>query len=149
MNTVKELVYLQHVVVYQILKMKKAQISVEILFAIGFALFIFIILLAFTMERRYEVKKMEITLKEKEECYKLSNLISEVFTSGVETGMMETLKYDVEINSGEGSISVGEGEFFCTFPISAVMSPTETTFTLNKGSITLNNTNGTVVIQNA
>lgn len=129
--------------------MKKSQISVELLFAVGFVVLIFIILLAFTMERRYEVSKTEITLNEKAECYKLSNLISGVFNSGTGTGMTENLKYNAEIDSSEGSIFIGEGRFFCTFPIKGVTGPTGTIFNISKGEISLNNTNGTLVIQNA
>lgn len=129
--------------------MKKSQISVELLFAIGFVIFIFIILLAFTMDRRHEVKEAEITLKEKAECYKLSDLISGVFTSGIGTGLTETLEYNAEVDAGEGSILMGSGRFFCTFPISSVINPAGTNFNLSEGSIMLNNTNGTVVIENA
>lgn len=132
-------------------KMRKAQTSLEFLFAIGFAIFVFIILLAFTMERRYEIRKTEATLNEKSECYKLSNLISGVFNAGDDTGLVEDLKYDAEINADDGSIFVGEGKFFCTIPISSVKHTDsgETSFALTKGSITLNNTNNIVVIKNA
>lgn len=132
--------------------MKKAQISLELLFIIGFAIFVFIILLAFTMERRYEIGELEITFQEKAECYKLSNLISGVYNSNSGTGMIETLKYDAEIDADEGSIFIGEGRYFCTFLISSVRHtdyPEETSFNLDKGSITLNNTGGVVEIENA
>lgn len=131
--------------------MKKSQISLELLFVIGFVIFVFIILLAFTMERRYEMGKLEITFKEKAECYKLSNLISGVYNSNSGTGLIETLKYDVEIDADEGSIFIGEGRYFCTFPISSVRHTDsgEAKFDLTPGSITLNNTDGVVKIKNA
>lgn len=129
--------------------MKRSQISVEILFAVGFVVFIFIILLAFTMDRRYEMGKLEITLKEKAECYKISDLISGVFNAGIGTSITETLEYDAEVDTAEGSIFVGDDRFFCTFPVSAVSNPQGSVFNLSEGSIALNNTNGTVVIQNA
>ena len=129
--------------------MKKSQVSIELLFAIGFVIFVFIILLAFTMERRYEVRKTEVTLKEKEECYKLSNFISGVYTLGTGAEVIINLKYDAEIDAEEGSIFVGEGRFFCTFPINSVTNSIGTNFNLSEGIVTLNNTDGTVVIQNA
>lgn len=132
--------------------MKKSQISVEILFIIGFTIFVFIILLAFTMERRHEIGEIEETFEEKAECYKLSNLISGVYNSNSGTGLIETLKYRAEIDADEGSIFIGEGRYFCTFPISSVENtdyPGETIFNLEKGSITLNNTDGVVKIINA
>lgn len=130
--------------------MKRSQIGVELIFVIGFVIVVFIILLGFTMNRKHDISETEIFLKEKEECYKLSNMISGVHTSGIGTGIIMDLKYDAEIDTGEGSIFVGEEKFFCTFPISAVTTdPIESNFNLNKGSITINNTNGTVVIKNA
>ncbi|MDP2906810.1 MAG: hypothetical protein Q8O03_02620 [Nanoarchaeota archaeon] len=131
--------------------MKKAQISLEILFVIGFVIFVFIILLAFTMERRHEIGELEEAFKEKAECYKLSNLISGVYSSNSGTGLIETLKYEAEIDADEGSIFIGEGRYFCTFPISSVRHTDsgEKIFSLNKGSITLNNTDGVVKIKNA
>ena len=129
--------------------MKKAQISVELLFTVGFVVFIFIILLIFTMERKYDVGKMEITLDEKAECYRLSNLISGVYTSGSGTGITAKLKYDTEINGDEGNIFVGEGRFFCTIPINSITDSVASNFNLNKGIITINNTDATVVIKNA
>lgn len=134
--------------------MKKSQISLEILFSIGFVIFIFIILLAFTMERRQDVRETEATLKEKAECYKLSNLISGVYTAGKGTGLIETLEYDVDIDVEEGSIFVGEGEFFCNFPVSSVKNPNppegqeQDLFSLCEGSITLNHTGDYVAIKN-
>lgn len=131
--------------------MRKSQISLELLFVIGFAIFVFIILLAFTMERRHEIGELEITFKEKAECYKLSNLISGVYNSNSGTGLIETLKYEAEIDADEGSIFIGEGRYFCTFPISSVRHTDsgEAAFSLTEGSITLNNTDGVVKIKNA
>lgn len=119
--------------------MRKSQISIEILFSIGFSIFVFIVLLGFTMDKRQEVSETETTLEEKAECHKISNLISGVYSAGPGTGLIETLVLDASIDA-DNSITVG------SYTCKPSISPYSIEFNhdhpekLCKGDIVLNNT---------
>lgn len=72
---------------------KKSQVSVEFLFVIGVVIFIFIILLAMTLENRVDIRDAEHILKKRAECLRLSNLISEIYNAGHGTEISTKTNY--------------------------------------------------------
>ncbi len=130
--------------------MRKAQVSFEIMFAIGLIVFIFLILVYFVSERRIELYKLEETVNEKSECLKLSDAITSSFVVGTNTSITIRLNYDAVINSDARIINVGIYEYPCTIPLNNVRSSLGGhTFNLSKGDINIENNDGDLVVKNA
>ncbi|MBU2638020.1 MAG: hypothetical protein KJ955_03540 [Nanoarchaeota archaeon] len=127
--------------------MKKAQVSMEFLFAIGLIFFIFLIVLFFTFERRAELQEAERIIADKDECHKLAGIISMAFVTKSNHTFM--LKENATISASAQVISVGESNFPCTFPVKRVSGETENVFTLSKGLVNVNYANSTVAVKNA
>lgn len=72
--------------------MKKAQMSMEFLFAIGLIFLIFLMLLAVIVERQYDTRISKLTLEKLSECQRVANIITALASSNDGT--------KVEINTG-------------------------------------------------
>ena len=132
--------------------MKRGQISTEFLFAIGTVVIIFLIILAFSFERRNDIKDTESSLSKKNECLKISNFITEIFIGGEGALANAKIGYDVSIQ-GEARMLCVDNDFCCSFPINRVSKETGpigngNIFSLTKGDIILKNINNYVVIKN-
>lgn len=131
------------------MKMRKAQGSFEILMAIGLMIFIFIILIYFSYDRRSELYGIEQVVNEKSECHKLSDVITSTFVSGVGTNITLKLDYDAAVDGTSGSVEVGDDNYPCTLPLKSVTSPSgASSFNLSTGYIVVENINKTVVMYN-
>ncbi len=130
--------------------MRKAQVSFEIMFAIGLMMFIFLILIYFVSERRIELYKLEETVNEKSECLKISDTITSSFVAGTNTSITIKLNYDAVINSDARVINVGTYSYPCTIPLNNARSSSgERTINLSKGYINIESSEGGLVIRNA
>ena len=76
--------------------MKKAQISVEIMYAVGVMIIIFIILSGISFNRRIEIIKLDDFLDKKNECLRLSDIITGIQASGNETTAIVNIKYPTD-----------------------------------------------------
>ena len=83
----------------------KGQVAIEGMMSIGIILLLFLIIFAFTFERRVELIKTENYLNKRQECLKFSNLISSVYTAGDGTIMNASTTYVISVFK-QGIISV-------------------------------------------
>ena len=104
--------------------MKKSQsISTEFIFGIAIILIIFVILFSFMQEKKPDIEDTEEELGKREECLKLSNLISSVYAGG--SGTEATTKIDnmvIITNNSLIYVSEGSTEIILTNSVAAVAS---------------------------
>jgi len=129
------------------IKMKKSQVSIEFVFAIGLIIFIFLLIFYFTFERRIELRSTEKILADKEECNKLADMITMAYIT--QSNHTFKLEKDATISTISQSISVGETNYPCTFPINRTTNPEGEVFTLSIGDVNVNYNNGLVEVKNA
>lgn len=129
--------------------MKKAQASIEFMFAIGLIVFLFLLILYFTFERRAELRSTEKILADKEECNKLADMITMAYIS--QSNHTFELEEDATVSTKSQSISVGETGYPCTFPINRTSNPSGDVFTLSAGNVNVNYnpSNNLVEVKNA
>lgn len=126
--------------------MKKAQASTEFLVLFGTALFIFVLMLGFSMARNAEFQNAENIISLGSECSRISNIMSGVYAGGpgtqanVKTGNLVSLDnsstISVETASGKHSAS-------CVF---YARSYYKTNLT---GNLLIKNANWRVIVDNA
>lgn len=121
--------------------MKKAQISSEFLFTAGIIVFIFLIILGFSIERRLEIGKTESELNKRNECFKISNLITSAFINGEGSSINTKINHDVSIISQSKIICVED--FCCSLTTSAVSNDE-----LSKGLLIIENNDNKVKVKN-
>lgn len=127
--------------------MKKAQTSVEFIFAIGVMIIIFLLILYFTFERKIELNETERILADKEECNKLANMITMTYLT--KSNHTFELGKNATINTISQSISVGESNYPCTFPINNTSNPEGEVFDLSAGNVNINYIGGSVEVKDA
>ncbi len=127
--------------------MKKAQVSIEFVFAIGLIFFIFLFVMFFAFEKRIDLKVSEDIVADKDECHKLAGIITMAFVT--QSNHTFLLKENATVSSSAQAISVGESNFPCTFAVKRVRGATGSMFTLAKGLVNANYENSTVVVKNA
>ena len=77
--------------------MKKTQVSIEIVIMIGVIVIMFILISIFSFNKRAEAKDTEDYLERRNECLKVSNLISGVYTSGDGTIVNANVKHVISV----------------------------------------------------
>lgn len=127
--------------------MKKAQVSIEFMFAIGLIVFIFLLVFYFTFERRAEIRETEKILADKEECYKLADMITMAYIT--QSNYTFKLEKAARISTTSQAISVGETDYPCTLPINRTKNQAGDTFELSAGNVNVNYANGLVEVKNA
>ena len=127
--------------------MKKAQTSIEFMFAIGLIIFIFLLIFYFTFERRIDIQDTEKILADKEECNKLSDMITMAYIT--QSSHTFKLEKDVTVSITSQSISAGESHYPCTFPINRITNPAGDVFDLSAGNVNVNYADGLVEVENA
>lgn len=124
--------------------MQKAQTSIEFIAAIGFLLLVFIVLVSFITQIKIDLFKTEIIVKERTECIKLANLITETYLHEDGIIVNKDLEFNASIEPSSRLISIkNKEEVFCTIPISSV-----TKVDLLKGNLIIKNNKGIVVLEN-
>ena len=126
--------------------MKKAQASIEFMFAIGALILIFLIVFYFVFERRIELNNSEDILADKDECHKLAGMITMAFIA--EANHTFEIKTNASVDAFSKVISAGESNFPCTF-LAMVSNATGNLISLNKGDVNVNYANGKVEVKNA
>ena len=62
--------------------MNKGQVSIEIMFAVGMMLFIFIFMLAYSFNKKIDVTRFDNVISAKGDCTKLSTVMTAAFLNG-------------------------------------------------------------------
>ncbi len=73
--------------------MRKGQISIEIMYAVGVMIIIFILLTGISFNRRYELIKLDDFLNKKNECLRISDSVTGIQASGNSTISIVNIKY--------------------------------------------------------
>ena len=79
--------------------MKKSQASIEMLFAIGIIVFVFLMVFAFTFNRNIELRDSEIKINKKSTCLLVSSLITSAFISGEGVIIDTPIDYNASIDA--------------------------------------------------
>ena len=125
-------------------KMKKGQVSMEAVAAIGLLFLVLLILISVVIEKRIEIFKAERFIEGRTECIKLSNLISEAYVQGEGIIINEKIRFNASIIPESRLISVkNQEEIFCTSPVFNMSK-----IDLIKGNIKIRNINKTIIIEN-
>lgn len=127
--------------------MRKAQVSLEFIFAIGLIVFIFLLIFYFTFERRMEINQTEKILADKEECNKLVDIITMAYIT--QSNYTFKLEKNATISVTSQTVTSGENKYPCTFPINRVTNPEGDIFSLSEGDVNANYVNGLVEVKNA
>ena len=124
---------------------KKAQVSIELLSVVGFLFLVFLIIFGIIYEKRIDVIKTEDYIKERTECIKLSNLITEAYLHEEGIIIKNKINFNASINPNLNLISINDKtEIFCTLFISNVSN-----VSLVKGDIKIENKDRFVDVKNA
>ena len=126
--------------------MKKAQASIEFIFAIGALILIFLILFYFVFERRMELNAAEGLLADKDECNKIAGAITMAFSS--KSSQTFKINSNATVDALSRVVSAGESNYPCSFP-AIVSNASGNTIFLDKGNINVAYSNGKVQVQNA
>ena len=101
--------------------MKKGQIGVEIMYAVGVLLVIFIILSAIAFDRRIDIRDARDTIMKKNDCYMIANKLNSVaalgegYTSEFKTNYFADIFDTGVIYLGDNETDEQEIELVCTF----------------------------------
>ncbi len=122
--------------------MRKAQISLEVILAIGLCVMIFIGFLVFYINKRSDIGELDKILNLRDECFKFSNAIESAIALGPGYTAHLTTKNTIGINDGVITIESSEGtDVTCNY-LGDVISGNYT----NKINIT--NKDNLIIIQN-
>ncbi len=126
--------------------MKRAQVSMEFMFAVGIILTLFLIILAFSYGRQKEIKETEEHLKTNAECQRIANLISSLHIAGPGTKVSTKINYKLYVyNTTYGSEIVVEPKNISCFYIADIENNTR----LTAGqSVKIENIENMIVIKN-
>ncbi len=114
---------------------KRGQISLEVMYAIGTMIIIFLIITGVNVSRQFELRMLDEYSTKADKCYELANRLTGVENLGDgSSSLFYTSSYIYDINSGEQAITVSEPnadasavDASCTF-----LSPLSSTATLQK-----------------
>ena len=79
--------------------MRKAQVSMELIIMISILLIMFISISIYSFNKKNEIKATEDYLDRKDNCLKISNLISETYIGGDGTNVVTKSEYNLSIDS--------------------------------------------------
>ncbi|MFH1592349.1 MAG: hypothetical protein ABIB47_03205 [Candidatus Woesearchaeota archaeon] len=124
--------------------MKKAQISIEWLFAIGTLFLVFLLVLGFSFDKKIEVMKTEKYIGLRGECLKLSEIIVSTFLSGNGTEIQTQISYNASIDPNNQLITIEDVDLVtCTIPINRTSN-----VDLEEGLVILSNVGDYVDLEN-
>ena len=118
--------------------MKRSQASIEMIVSIIIIITIFASILIFSSFKRDELKQTEDFLDRKDNCLKISNLISEVYVSGDGTKVIAKTKYNISI---EDNLLVDDNGVSCWYNADVISNQTF-------NNMIIKNLNGEVLIEN-
>ena len=125
---------------------KKAQISIEFIFAFGIILLMFLIILGFVVDKRHEIVESEIQLNKENTCLLISSLITSAFVNGDSTIINISIDYNVtidRINNNTNYKDINVEGIYCFLPIKDISR-----VTLTKGTIKIENQDNHIDIKN-
>ena len=123
--------------------MRKSQISLEFMFAIGIIFFIFLIIFAFMFNRNMELRKSETEINKRNTCLLISSLITSAFVNGDGVIIDTSIDYNVSIEGTDFKEMDVENKTYCLLAINTVYNER-----LKKGAIEIKNTNNDIEIDN-
>lgn len=129
---------------------RKSQVAIEFMFAVGVVLLIFISILAINLNRKMAVRSLDNQINMRSECLKLSSSITSAYIADTGLNLTTKLKYNASVFADDRIISLEyEGiNVYCSFPLNMVSDSTARNFELEKGDISIQNIDKTVVIKN-
>ena len=126
--------------------MKKAQISIEFIFAFGIILLMFLIMLGFVVDKRHEISESETQLNKENTCLLISSLITSAFIDGDSTIINVSIDYNITINTTNNNTNdktLDVEGIYCFLPIKDIPK-----VALTKGTIKIENQDNYIDIKN-
>lgn len=124
--------------------MKRGQVSIELIAAVGILFIILLFLASLSFRQGSVLKSSDAYLSQRKDCIELSSMIVGVYVGGNGTVVRNDLSFDVDIFPNDRVIEINEKEIVtCTIPLNAVSS-----VSLNKGNIELRNVGDFVEVSN-
>jgi len=128
-------------------KNKKAQSAIEATVAFGIIFFIFIVVYLIYTEKNQDLLSAHKIIDEREDCLKITNGISSIFTLGTGAEITIRISQEAEIFPNEQRIETGRSS--CTFPTRLVSGEiSNEPFTVSSGQLKIRNENNLVIINN-
>jgi hypothetical protein len=129
--------------------MKKGQASLEMMVAAGLILVIFLGVYLIYVSKYADISKTKNELNEREDCLKLINAITEIFTLGKSSEI--TIDIDNDLNVYPAQQRIETSKTFCTFSLREIYqnsSLIDSPFTLQSGDVKIKNVYGKVLVDN-
>ena len=124
--------------------MKRGQVSIELIVAVGALFFILLFLVSLSFNKNIELIKSKEYLDKRNDCLKLSSIILEVYVNGNGTLVRDNLKYNATLSPNSRLIEIHNGDsVYCTIPLNAMPD-----VILSKGDIEIKNIGDFVNVEN-
>ena len=124
--------------------MKTAQVSIELLAAVGIIFLILLFLLGLNFSNKISLLKNERFVNQRSECIRVSSLIFNAFLNGKGTIIHNKIKYNMSLSPNSRLLSTKDKEeVYCTIPINTIPDTT-----INKGNIRIENRGDFVDVKN-
>jgi hypothetical protein len=97
---------------------RRGQVGIEFLIIAGIILFLFIVIIVFSGERKIEIERTRVMLDSVSECEKISNFITRAYISEEGIQIKTNTNYLIDINNSNIDIKnkkTGKTESSCTF----------------------------------
>ncbi len=121
--------------------MKNAQISTEMLMAIGVAILVFFLLIPIINDKKENINDLESYLSERKDCIKITNAVTSVYANDITTNL--TITHNATIMP----YLVIIGDTTCTYPMNAISNLTDYIFTINTSEVNFTKYNDGVIVQ--
>ena len=124
--------------------MKRGQVSIEFIVAVGALFFILLFLAGLSFSKNIELIKSKEYLDKRNDCLKLSSIILEVYVNGNGTIVRDKLEHAATLSPNSRLIEVqNDDSVYCTIPLNAMSD-----VVLSKGDIEIKNIGDFVNVAN-
>ncbi len=125
---------------------RKGQSGIELIFALGVAVFFLSLVFVLENDKRQEVREAEIVLEMIKDCQSLALMINEVGTGPDSTFTELEIGNDILVASSAGLLLLSDDELHCTIPFRHISNGTHADFWIMQGKISLQKKDGMVLI---
>ena len=124
--------------------MKKGQVSIELIVAVGALFLILLFLVGLSFNKNIELIRNKEYLDKRNDCLKLSSIILEVYVNGNGTIVRDKLEHAATLSPNSRLIEVqNDDSVYCTIPLNAMSD-----VVLSKGDIEIKNIGDFVNVAN-
>lgn len=124
--------------------MRKSQISIEFMFALGIIFFIFLVIFGFMLNRSKELTDSNIEVNKRNTCLLISSLLTSAFVNGNGVVINASIEHKANVSDIRADVKGLNVEgSYCLLPIHTLPNAK-----LKKGVIKIENRNNYIEIEN-